>query len=327
MLKFYLMEKGIVREDRELFPLGEPRLSVDRERPLMWKLKALFLACEDADLLRQHIFCRLNGEDCGEFVVSSCKSRFEDGRELWELEACDQALLVQRKRQESRFFAAAGTPYMELLQTLLKACGIQRILADDCRELLLADRQWELGESTLDMVNELLAEIGFEALWFDRAGRARLSAYESCPAVSKIYFGADLLLKPALESSWDVHSAQNVFVAVADSPDRRESWTATAVNDDPNSPISTVNLGRIMAPLLRLDHAASPSALQSFVEKIRDEKLLSVQTIRFETLPLAQEPHETVALEHPSMEAICRLSRWELRDGRMIHEGKRVMFL
>ena len=327
MLKVYLMENGIVREDRELLPLDEPTLSVDNEQDVMWRLKGTFLACEDADLLRQHLFCRLDGEDCGELVVSACTSRFEDGRELWELKACDQALLLQRKRQESRVFAAAGTSCMELLQSLLKACGISRILADDCGEVLSADRQWELGESTLSMVNELLKEIGFLPLWFDRQGRARLTAYESHPAVSQIISCGEFLTDPAVKSSWDVHSAQNVFVAVAESPDRKESWTATAVNDDPNSPISTVHLGRIMASLLRLDNAASPAALQSYVEKIRDEHLLSVQTLRFATAPRAHEPFETLALEHPSLEAICRQSRWTLRGSTMTHEGKRVMYL
>lgn len=327
MLRFYLMENGIVREDRELFPLEEPTLSVDRERELMWKLSGSFLARPDADLLRNHIFCRLDGEDCGEFVVSGCKSRFEGGRELWEIEACDQALLLQRNRQESRFFAAAGTPYMELLQSLLNSCGISRILADDCRESLAVSRQWELGESTLDMVNQLLEEMGFEPLWFDTAGRARLTAYEARPEVSKLYRSGDLLLAPAVESSWDVHSAQNVFLAVADSPERGESRTAIAVNDDPNSPISTVNLGRIMAPPLILNHVASQEALQTAAERLRDEKMLSVQTVRFETLPQVHEPHELVALEHPQLEAVYRQSRWELREGRMFHEGKRVMFL
>lgn len=327
MLRFYLMEQGIVREDRELFPLGEPTLSMDNEQAIMWRLRGRFRSHPDADLLRQHIFCRLDGADCGEFVVSACKSHLEGGAESWDIEACDQALLLQRNRQESRFYAAAGTPYMELLQALLSSCGISRILADESREVLAAERQWELGESTLTMVNELLSEIGFDPLWFDSAGRARLTAYEPRPAVSRIYRSGDLLLAPAVESSWDVHSAQNVFLAVADSPDRKESLTASAVNDDPNSPISTVNLGRIMAPPLILNNAASQEALQTAVERLRDEKLLSVQSIRFETLPQPHEPHELIALEHPQLEALCRQSRWTLHENRMIHEGKRVMFL
>lgn len=328
MLRCYLCEQGIVREDRELLAVGEPSISFDRSKDIMWKLKGTFLYDETADLLQQQLFCRLDGEDCGEFVVSSCKTRNENGQLLWDIEGCDQAVLVQRTRQESRLHAAAGTSYMELLQTLLKACGISRILCDDCDDVLATDRQWELGESTLSIVNQLLGELGFDALWFDRFGRARLSAYEALPQVSRVYRSGDLLLAPNWESRWDVHSAQNVFVAVADSPERRESWTASAVNDDPNSPISTVHLGRIMAPLIVVENAASEAALQTLVEKIRDEKLFSVQTIRFETLPQAHDAKEFIALEYQQLQALCRECRWSMEEGVMVHEvqAREVMF-
>ena len=322
MLSFHLCENGIVREDWQLLALEEPSLSLDRQQDIMWSMKGTFLADERADLLKQQLFCRLNGEDWGQFVVRACKTRYEQGQLLWDIEACDQALLVQRCRQESRFHAAAGTSYMELLQTLLNNAGITRILCDDCGEVLATDRQWELGESSLNMVNELLSEIGFEPLWFDRHGRARLTAYEPLPPVSKIYRSGDLLTAATWESSWDVHSAQNVFVAVADSPERSESWTATAVNDDPNSPISTVHLGRIMAPLLVVEHVASKAALQTLAEKYRDEKLCSVRSIRFETLPQPHEAGEQIALELPQLNSLCREIRWTLAHGVMVHEAQ-----
>lgn len=322
MLSFHLCEQGIVREDWQLLAVEEPTLALDRQQDIMWSLKGTFLADDSADLLKQHLFCRLDGEDWGEFVVKACRSRYEQGQLLWDIEACDQALLLQRKRQESRLHAAAGSSYMELLQALLNRAGITRILSDDCGEVLSTDRQWELGASSLSIVNELLEEIGFEPLWFDRQGRARLSAYQPQPPVSKIYRSGDLLVAPTWESSWDVHSAQNVFVAVADSPERRESWTASAVNDDPNSPISTVHLGRIMAPLLVVENVASQAALQTLAEKVRDEKLYSVRSIRFETLPRTHEAGEVIALELPQLNSICRECRWTLSKGIMVHEAQ-----
>lgn len=331
MVHFYLIRDGIVREDRELCFSGSPRLVMDADADIKTSLSGLFQPQEDVDFLKDRLFCRVNGEDCGEFLITACRSICDGSSELWQLEACDQGWLPARQRQETRLSALAGQDYMELIQSLLVGCGVSRIKADECLETLPCDRQWEPGESTLTIINELLKELGFESLWFDPSGYARLSAYQapSGEAVSRIYRSGDALLEPDCVSSWDIYGAKNVFMAVADSPERNVSWTATAVNDDANSPISTVNLGRIMAPLQVIENVPSQEALQTIVDRLRDESLLSAQELTFHTALQVHSVGEMVALEHPQAEGIFRESGWimELGEGTMTHTGRRYCYL
>lgn len=331
MVHFYLIRDGILREDRELRFSGSPRLVMDADADIKTSFSGAFEPREDVNFLQDRIFCRVNGEDCGEFLVTACRSIYDGSSELWQIEACDQGWLPARQRQETRLSVLTGQDYMELIQSLLTGCGIHRIKADECMESLQCDRQWEPGVSTLTIINELLEEIGFEPLWFDPSGYARLSAYQapSGEAVTKIYRSGDALLEPDCVSSWDIYGAKNVFMAVADSPERDVSWIATAVNDDANSPISTVNLGRIMAPLLVVENVPSQAALQTIVDRLRDESLLSAQELTFHTALQVHSVGEMVALEHPQAEGIFRESGWimDLGEGTMTHTGRRYCYL
>lgn len=331
-VRFYLLRDGMLRQDLELAAVGTPKVLMNAAGDIKTSLRGCFRENPEARLLTDHIVCVIDGQSCGEFVVSCCESVLDGDCSLWQLEAYDQALLVSRNRQESRRSALAGSSYMELIQGLLGDCGIYRILADRCDEVLAADREWELGAVTLDIVNQLLEEIGFDSLWFDSDGNARLQKY--CPptgdSVRHIYGPGDCAPEMDCRSSWDVFTAKNVFVVVADSPDRSQTLTASASNDDKNSPVSTVHLGRIMAPVTVVENVASQEALQTCADRLRDESMLSAQTVTFYTLPNIHQVGELVALEHPQLEGIFREIRWELElgeSGRMCHEGRRVLFL
>ncbi len=332
---FYIIRDGMIREDIELLFEGDPILKMDEEADIMCSFQGNFYPNTEADLLHDHISCQLDGEVCGEFVVSSCKTFYDGDCALWQLEAKDQTLLLYRHRQEGRFSALAGESYLELIHSLLNAAGVNRILSDDCTATLLSDRQWELGARSLDMVNELLQEIGFRRLYFDREGYARLKAYTSPQegAVDYIYGEGGDLLELDCVSSLDIFSAKNVFVAVADSPERNESWTATASNDDPNSPISTVQLGCIMASPVIFENVASKAVLQSLVEQLRDESMLSVEEVGFSTAPSIHtklfETGETIALEHPQLRGIFQEKGWQLHLGKgtMEHRARRLFYL
>ncbi len=329
--RFYLVRDGVRREDLELLAVAAPKIMMNRQASIKTSLSGRFQQLEGAKLLTDHIVCVLDGQNCGEFVVCGCVSHYDGDCVTWQIEAYDQAVLLSRKRLEQRFFAKAGSSYMELIQDFLTECGIFRLLADRCDEVLLCDRQWEMGTTYLDLVNELLEEMGFLPLWFDSDGYARLSAY--CPLtvdnVEHIYRRGDCHLASDCSSEWDVFDAKNVFVAVADSPYLDESMVASASNDDPNSPISTVHLGRVMAEVMVLENVASQAALQAYAERVRDESMLSVEEVSFYTDLQIHQVGELLALEHPQLEGIYRETAWlmDFDEELMTHKGRRVSLL
>lgn len=329
---FYLRRDGVTRRDMELLPLDKATLRMDSTAAVHTRLSAVFAAVEGADLLHDRILLELDGSPAGEFLTTSCQSRYDGDCLLWQLEAKDAAWLLQRSRLEQRLCLPAGASYMEEVQKLLRQAGIQRIRADRCSETLSTPRQWELGESRLSIVGQLLEEMGFAPLSFDGEGWALLRQYVSPQkqAVSHIFGSEVQPVERDCVSSLDLLQAANVFVVVADSPRRSDSLRATASNDDPNSPISTVHLGRIMAEVTVLEDAPSQEALQRCADRLRDESLLSAQTVEFYTKPCLCPAGSLVALEHPQLSGLYREQGWLMelgQESRMKHEGRSVMLL
>jgi len=331
MTRFYIVRDGLCREDMELKALSSVKIVMNSEADIKTALSGCFEKLEGVDLLTDHILCVADGQNCGEFVLCGCISHYDGAGVSWQIEAYDQAVLLSRRRLEQRLFAAAGSSYMELIQGFLAECGIVRFLADRCDKLLLCDREWEMGTNLLDLVNELLGEIGFCSLWFDSDGYGRLSAYRPLTVdnVAHIYRKGDCRLAADCSSTWDIFDAKNVFVAVADSPYLDESLMATASNDDPNSPISTVHLGRVMAEVMVLENVASQAALQAYVDSVRDENMLSAEEVSFYTDLQIHQVNELLALEHTQLEGIYRETGWvmDLDEKLMTHKGRRVSML
>ncbi len=330
-LRFYFICEGVLREDLELHSLGEAVIDWEAGRPIPGRLTGRFQPVEGVDLLTCPIACRLAGEPLGEYRVSSCVTLDDGAAPIWELTAQDPCLLAARCRLEEPLWAEAGESYLELLHSLLDRCGITKILADDSAATLPTARSWDSGKSLLELINGLLEELGFEALSFDSEGYARLRAYVppwEAP-VRHIYGGEGALLEPELRRTLDVFEAKNVFLVVSDSPEQEQPLRATAVNDDPNSPISTEHLGRILAPTVVVENVADQAALQAIADRLRDQSLLSAEELRFSTAPAVHQPGELLALEHPRWGGLYREEAWRIVEGeeRMEHRGRRLFYL
>jgi len=213
---------------------------------------------------------------------------------------------------------------------------VLHILPDPCDDVLQTDREdWEEGTSYLTIVNALLVEIGYNPLWFDLAGRARLTRYQEASAanIAHIYkSGEDALILPDCTISEDAYSLYNVFRAVVSNPELPEPLASTAVNDYPRSRTSTVRLGRrIPAPIEKLDNIASQAALDAYVGRKRFESMLSTERVTFTTANLPIHGYlDTVALQHERLDGIYQETDWSMtlsHDGRMTHRARRVLYL
>ena len=336
--RFYIVRDGILRQDLELYAVESPKITMESSAVIKTALSGSFRAMEGVDLAKDHIGVQLrqDGEfqNCGEFVVTTCREEWDSSkRHLWNIESYDLGYLVKRNRREERTSVEKGSSYMELIHNLLSQCGIIKIIADPCNDVLQTDRDWELGTGTLDIVNELLKEIAFDSLWFDADGNARIQRHRSIldARVDHVYQkGQGSIVHQECSSSWDIFSASNVFVAMVNSPDYEESLIAKAVNDERNSEVSTVNIGRIMAQPIRLDNIASERALQDYVDRVKEESMLSTETITFSTAKRIHGIGDIVALKLDGIDGIYQETGWTMElsyDGQMKHTAKRVMYV
>lgn len=253
-----------------------------------------------------------------------------DGAESLQIEAFDRCWRVRDTKAEDRVYYAAGTGYVTAVEQLLVAAGISGILATPSAETLKEAREWAIGSSYLAIVNELLGEINYNPLYFTAEGYAVLEP-ASVPTAAQLKHrisddpddlaaGADRIdaLLPRLTRTTDVYNAPNVFVAWCANPEKTGNMVARAENLNPQSPLSVPRRGRRIVQVTQVDNIASQSELQAFVDRQRNESLISGETLRISTALLpGYGVRDVVGLKYKDLSALCLLQAYtmELRVG------------
>lgn len=284
-------------------------------------LSGAFYIPPDVDLLSDMIRPMIweNGEwtPLGVFVVANATANYVDDEGSVQIDARDCGELVQRQTAEDGFLLSAGALYTNVIPELLTRCGVENIRVYHSGATLATDRaDWEIGTSYLDIVNQLLGEINYADLWFDAEGCARVEPPGDGTKVKHSYLADEASVLDAaytIESS--AFSSYNVFTAVVSSPDLEAPLVATASNDDPLSPLSTVNRGRIPMPVIRLDSMAGEDALREYVERLRNQSVVSTQTVIFETAVIPHGVGDFIYLNHHQAKGVWEETEWTIRMG------------
>jgi len=302
---------------------GWPTLRMDNNADIRMSLRGKFFPPEKpvnwlADQIRPEMIIDGAVYRLGVYLPATVNQRETETEQMIELETYDRSWLARDSRIESRQYFAAGTNYIEAVSSLLAASGIGTISAVSSTLTLPEAREsWEIGTSRLDIINDLLQEIGYRKVWMDAEGTARLEPYETISAENIRHSISDRdvrsLLLPGMGRQTDVYSAPNVFVAICSNPDKDEGMIATAENHSGQSPLSIQRRGRRIVEVTRIDNIASQEELQAFVDRQLSDSLISGETIQVTTglLP-GFDSGEVTSLQYGELFAICREKAWSM---------------
>ena len=271
----------------------------------------------------------------GIYMPATVTPSKKDGVETVRVEAYDRCWRVRDNYAESMTYFAAGTPYITAIETLLTGSGIGTVYAVPNAAALAEDREWEIGTSYLSIVNELLSEINYKPLWFNAQGAAVLEP-AAVPLAQNIQHTLDAdkvesLVLPTISRETDVYAAPNVFVVVCANPEKSENnMIAKAENTNPQSPLSISRRGRRVVKVVQVRNIADQDELQTYADRLRNESMITGETIRVSTALLPGfGVADVVALHYGELAAICIERAWtmELRvGGTMTHELEKVVY-
>lgn len=265
--------------------------------------------------------------------VPSTPTRTVDGQNVrYNVEAYDRTIYAREDCLIDRTFYASGTPYLDVIESLLLSCGISDIQATASGLALPTDREFDIGTSKLDVINTLLAEINYNPLTLNADGQAVLSAYQQ-PSADRVGYSyrADELsvLASAANSVTDLYNVPNIFIAVI-SNSEQQPIKAMYVNDNPSSELSTVRRRRnIVSPLYKPDAIASAEELDTYIRRIAFEQSQVYEAAEIQTalMPI-HEAREVLEIRHPQLSGIYEETGWEMTlspGGAMTHQIRRIV--
>ena len=270
----------------------------------------------------------------GIFLPASVQKNENETTQSVRLEAYDRSWRVRDTYTESQLTIAANTNYILAIEQLLTACGISLIIKTPTESVLAEDRaDWDLGTSHLDIVNQLLSEINYNPLWFDKDGYAILEP-ASEPTAANIEHTIDdtdirSLLIPKITKETDIYQAPNVIICICSNADKEGPMVAKSENTNPQSPLSIARRGRRIAKVVQVSNIASQEELQAYADRLRNETMITGETIQIKTglLP-GFGVDDVTAIRYGDLFAVCieRAFSMDLRvGGQMQHTLEKVV--
>lgn len=269
--------------------------------------------------------------------IPSTVTKNHDIENTYSVEAYDLSVILQEDAITDRLFFPAGTLYTAAVESVLVSAGVDRANIIKSNSALNTAREWAAGTAKLSIVNELLAEINYDSLSVSPDGIFEAKPYTAPTAENvSISYAADELSVLRAESATDLDafSAPNVFVGIVSNPDYigesdlPDSFSFTYTNNNPASPLSTVNRGRSIVEVLRPNDIASQEDLEDFVRRraFAAEQVYETSAISTALMPI-HKGGEVLAIQHQSVSGIFEETAWEMAmeaGGQMTHTVRRV---
>ena len=323
----------------ELEPYGAGTLTHDNGAELQDSVQMTFLDYRGlgvdfvTDILR--VECEINGESypLGRYCVTTEKPSRASGVAVVDIEAYSLLWILTQCKTETVRTWTAGTAYTTVIRGLLVEAGLTDFEIEDSTATLATDRaDWDIGSEFLEIINDLLAEINYNPLFVGFDGVIRATAYHA-PTITGVTHtyteGTASVIRADYDTELDRFGVANVFIVICDSPERDEPLRAEAVNSDPNSPYSTVSLGRRVPHIERVDNTPDLAALQDTAQRLKSESLQTTE--RIEIVTALQPDHaanETLLVQVGELAGVYRETGFEIElspAGQMKHKAVRVI--
>lgn len=224
----------------------------------------------------------------GEFFPSTPKRKAVSGMVYREIEMYDNSLILVDKKFERTWSIAKNTGYNEAINGLLLEAGInlRETNIETTSKTLEVTVSYNAGVSVMTAVNDLLKRINYVPIYVDAKGFFISHAYREPDREMPVFTFADdefSILYDGTEEERDFFRVPNRFVLVHTHPEKNTVWRASLLNDDPESPTSTVNVGREITYYQEVQEVESQAELIKMVYRLAREKsqvngIMSIET-------------------------------------------------
>jgi hypothetical protein len=269
----------------------------------------------------------------GVFLLSTPTRHDEVNGVFRDIEAYDGLIILDDDKFTSRYNIPAGTKYTKAVEDILKSAGITRFNIQDKGDTLSTAKEFKIGTSKLQAVNELLSSINYTPIWVDATGYFTAYPYVS-PADRRAdytYQDDELsVIYDGMEEELDLTETANSWVVTQSNPEK-EPLVSTKTNDNPDSPTSTVNMGRTIVDFREVDDISDQATLDAYVERIAFEASQVFGKLKFKTALMPfHEYADVLHIKYDALKIDYKFSEtnWTMKleaGGEMEHEVRRVV--
>lgn len=272
----------------------------------------------------------------GVFMISSPKRALEKKQIYREVEAYDTSLILLEDKFDNRHRVIKGTNYITAIEQIISSTGIWKINIPYINSSLKTDREFEIGTSKLEAVNQLLQEINYTSIWVDELGNFISNSYvlPNDRIVEYTYKNdnSSIIVPDTSIEEIDLFSIPNKWVIVATNPET-EPLVGRYINENGGSPTSTTNRRRNIVDFREVDDIASQDILDEYVRRIAYETTNIFEKLVFETAIMPHHSYmDALYCDHTDLGIASKYieTSWNMSleaGAKMRHSARRVIQL
>ena len=180
----------------------------------------------------------------GTFLVQTPAMGFDGKIKNVSMDTYTPLLELKENPPPIGYYIAEGETIMDVAYRLVRENARAPVVKSSCTTKLFYDFVADTNDTWLSFLSDLIANAKY-SFDLDELGRILFAPHQDTASLQPVWTYSDdnsSILEPDFSMNHDLYGIPNVVeVTYSDS---KKSYHARVVNDDPNSPISTVNRGR-----------------------------------------------------------------------------------
>jgi hypothetical protein len=220
----------------------------------------------------------------GVFVMSSPRREIDrNGVIIRQVQGYDVIQTITHDKLDDRLVIKAGTKYIDVVNQLLGDVP-KRVSPSEMRAA--RDREWAVGYSKRQAINDMLQSINFESISADEMGNFVVQPYvlpdKRTPEFNYLD-DEDSVMMPEAATELDLFEVPNKWILSVTNPDK-PAMKAVLTNNDPSNPTSTVRRQQTIVDFRELEDTPSYPALMRRAQRYAWAASRKFEAVEFETL-------------------------------------------
>lgn len=180
----------------------------------------------------------------GTYLIQTPSSKFDGKNKIVSVDAYTPLLELKENPPPIGYSVLKNTNIMETAYKITKEQVRAPVVAAACTETLFSDFVANTDDTWMTFLNDLMANAKY-TFSLDELGRILFSPKQDMASLQPVWTFDDSnssILYPEISMDYDLYGIPNVVEVIYSSDDR--CYYSRVVNDDSNSPTSTVSRGR-----------------------------------------------------------------------------------
>lgn len=246
--EYYIVDPNTWKDLKELKNVTSCTISRDSGAETLGSATIHVTETIGESYIRVYLVTNQNGlkerHPLGTFLVQTPSSSFNGKILSTSMDAYTPLIELKEKQPPIGYSILKDSNVMENAYLVTRENVRAPVVKPECAEVLYGDFVANEGDTWMTFANDLMANAKYE-FTLDELGRILFSPKQDLASLQPVWTYNDdnsSILQPDIDMTHDLYGVPNVVEVIYSNGS--DYYYARVVNDDPNSPISTVNRGR-----------------------------------------------------------------------------------